>query len=99
MNYIKDMPTQVSQTVVNLVFTMAKGDTTTKAQFKREIKGLSKDLFNLDLQIQDIRTKANSKDQIKRLEKAKYQVQQDVIAKQIALELLDAQSHKARGRH
>ena len=77
---------------------MAQGGTTTKAQLKWEIQSLSKDLFNLNLQIQDIRTKANSEDQIKKLEQAKYQVQQEVIAKQIALELLDAQSCKARGR-
>ena len=51
MNYIKGVPTQVSQTVVNLVFTMAEGGVTTKAQLKREIKSLSRDLFNLDLQI------------------------------------------------
>ena len=84
---------------VTLFFKMAEGGSMSKGQLKREIESLGKDLFNLDLQIQDLRTKANMEDQIKRLEQAKYQVQQEVVAKQIALELLDAQSCKARGRH
>ena len=50
-----------------LFFTMAEGGLVIKVQLKREFDSLSKDLFHLDLQIQDLKRQQNTQDQIKKL--------------------------------
>ena len=56
INHIKGVLTDMCQSFVTLFFKMAQGSMVTKAQLKRELESLSKDLFNLDLQIQDVKS-------------------------------------------
>ena len=52
---------------------MTKGSSLLKAQLKRESDNLSRDLFNLDLQNQDLKRQPNTHAQIRQLEQAKVQ--------------------------
>ena len=69
-----------------------------KAQLKRDLAQLAHNLYNIDLQIQNLRSQGNQEVQIRRLEIAKVQIQKDVVEKEIALELKDTESRAARGR-
>ena len=75
---------------------MAEGSSVSKAQLKRELDSLSRDLFNLDLQIQDLKRQPNTQAQIRQLEQAKLQVQEKGMEKQIELEIKEVQTRKAR---
>ena len=68
----------------------------TKAQLKRELARLSHNLYNIDLQIQHIRQGQPNPNQIASLEQAKFQIPQEVVAKEAQLELLNVQSRRGR---
>ena len=76
---------------------MAKGGSSdlSKAQIKRDLEQLGKDLYNIDLQIQKVKSEGNDRNQISNLEEAKRIIQKDVLGKQIQLELKVAQSRVA----
>ena len=84
---------------------MAKGGASdlSKAQIKHDLEQLGKDLYNIDLQIQKVKSQGNDRNQIFNLKEAKHIIQKDVVEKQIQLELKVAQSRAAsrarRGRH
>ena len=63
---------------------MAKG-APSKAQLKSKIAQLSKDLYNIDLQIQTIRQGQPNPHQITALQAAKLEIQKQVVAKEVEL--------------
>ena len=67
-----------------------------KVQIKCDLEQLGKDLYNIDLQIQKVKSQGNDQHQIATLEEVKVIIQKDVVQKQIQLELKDAQSRGAR---
>ena len=73
---------------------MAEGGcAVSQVQLKRDLDSLSKQIFDIDLAIQNTQTIAN-------LEAAKVKIQKKIVAKQIELELKQAQNKKARqARH
>ena len=77
---------------------MAEGGASdlSKAQIKCDLEQIGKDLYNIDLQIQKVKSQGNDRHQIDNLEEAKRIIQKDVVQKQIQLELKDAQSRAAR---
>ena len=74
-----------------------------KAQIKCDLEQLGKDLYNIDLQIQQVKSQGNDQHQIANSQAAKIIIQKDIVDKQIQLELKEAQSRVAkrarRGRH
>ena len=60
-------------------------------------------MYNIDLQIQQVKSQGNDQRIIANLEAAKVIIQRDVVDKQIQLEMKEAQSRVARrgrrGRH
>ena len=74
-----------------------------KAQIKHDLEQLGKDLYNIVLQIQQVKSQGNDQRIIANLEAAKVIIQKDVVDKQIQLKLKEAQSRAARrarrGRH
>ena len=68
---------------------MAKGvsdySQVSKVQLKRDLAQLGHNLYNIDLQIQNLRSQGNQEAQIRALETAKVQIQKDVVEKEIAL--------------
>ena len=77
---------------------MAKGGASdlSKVQIKHDLEQLGKDLYNIDLQIQKVKSQGNDQHQIANLEEVKVIIQKDIVQKQIQLELKDAQSRVAR---
>ena len=67
-----------------------------KAQIKRDLEQLGKDLYNIDLQIQKAKSQGNNHHILANLEEAKVIIQRDVVDKQVQLELKEAQSRAAR---
>ena len=57
----------------------------TQAQLKRDLDSLGRDLFNIDLQIQQLKQGAKNPHQIQTLEAAKFEIQKQVVAKEIEL--------------
>ena len=84
---------------------MAEGGASdlSKVQIKCDLEQLGKDLYNIDLQIQKVKSQGNNRHQIANLEEAKHIIQKDIVQKQIQVELKVAQSRAAgrarRGRH
>ena len=67
-----------------------------KAQLKREIDQLSQDLYNICLQLQAIRQGQPNPHRTASLEQAKVQIKQELVAKEIHLEQLNARTRMAR---
>ena len=63
---------------------------------KGEITDLSHNLYNIDLQIQDVRAHRNRQNEIKRSETAIFQDSKEVMDKEIQLEIKNAQSRRGR---
>ena len=57
-----------------------------EAQLKRKIDSLAHDLFNIDLQIQQIKQQGQHQQQTATLERVKLQIQEEIVAKEIKLE-------------
>ena len=74
---------------------MAEGGCVSQAQLKRDLDSLSKQIFDIDLAIQRQQGSGNTQT-IANLEAAKVEIQKEIVAKQIKLELKQAQNKKAR---
>ena len=76
---------------------MAEGGASdlSKVQINCDLEQLGKDLYNIDVQIQKVKSQGNDRHQIDNLEEAKRIIQKDVVQKQIQLELKVAQSRLA----
>ena len=74
---------------------MAEGGRVSQAQLKRDLDSLSKQIFDIDLPIQRQQASGNTQT-IANLEAAKVEIQKEIVAKQIELELKQAQNKKAR---
>ena len=78
---------------------MAEEGRVSQAQLKRDLDSLSKQIFDIDLAIQRQQGSGNTQT-IANLEAAKVEIQKEIVAKQIELELKQAQNKKARqARH
>ena len=73
---------------------MAEGGRVSQAQLKRDLDSLSKQIFDIALAIQ--RQGPGNTQTIANLEAAKVEIQKEIVAKQIELELKQAQNKKAR---
>ena len=71
------------------------GRAISQVQLKRDLDSLSKQIFNIDLAIQRQQGPGNTQT-IANLEAAKVEIQKEILAKQIELELKQAQNKKAR---
>ena len=67
-----------------------------KVQLKRHSDNLSHDLYNIDLQIQNLKQQGDRQWEIKRLEQANLQVQKQVVTKQVELEIRNAQMRRGK---
>ena len=65
-------------------------------ELKCDLAQLAQNLYNIDLQIQNLRSQGNQQGQIATLEAAKVQIQKEVVEKEITLELKDTQKRAAR---
>ena len=65
-----------------------------QAALKRKIDALSRQIFEIDLKIQSFRHQEDKVEDIRNLEAAKLQLQQDIISLQINLELAKAKNKK-----
>ena len=70
------------------------GHAVSQAQLKRDLDLLSKQIFDIDLAIQ--RQGPGNTQTIANFEAAKVKIQKEIVAKQIELELKQAQNKKAR---
>ena len=78
---------------------MAEGGRVSQAQLKRDLDSLSKQIFDNDLAIQRQQGSGNTQT-IANFEAAKVEIQKEIVAKQIKLELKQAQNKKVRqARH
>ena len=85
------------QTGVNLVTffnTIAQGGGPSLAQLKRELDSLSHNLLNTDLQIQQIKKGQPNPNSLQTLEQAKAQIKEQVIQKQVQVEIKKAQNKR-----
>ena len=91
---------QLDLKLVTYLYTMLEGESSyfqmSKAQLKRDIVQLSHNLYNIDLQIQNLRSQENQEQEIRGFETARLQAQKDMVEKEIALELKNAQSKRGR---
>ena len=71
-------------------------DGSTKAQLRRDLASLAHDYLYIYLQLQQIRQGQPIPNQIASLEQAKFQIQEEVVQKEVQLELLEAQTRRAR---
>ena len=62
------------------------------AQLKRELDSLSHDLLNIDLQIQQVKQGQANPNSLETLQKARSQIKQEVIQKQVQFKLKKAQN-------
>ena len=62
-----------------------------QAQLKRELVQLGKILFNIDLQIQQLKQGHGNQQQIRRLEAAKLEIQKQTVAKEFERQRLRIQ--------
>ena len=69
-----------------------RGANVSLAQLKRELDSLSHDLLNIDLQIQQVKQCQANPHSLETLEKARSQIKQEVICKQIQFEQKKAQN-------
>ena len=65
-----------------------------QAALKRKIDSLSRQIFEIDLKIQSVRHQEDKVEDIRNLEAAKLQLQQDIVSLQINLELAKAKNKK-----
>ena len=65
-----------------------------QAALKRKIESLSKQIFETDLKIQSFRQQEDKVEDIRNLEAAKLQLQQDIVSLQINLKLAKAKNKK-----
>ena len=65
-----------------------------QAALKRKIDSLSRQIFEIDLKIQSFRHQEDTVEDIRNLEAAKLQLQQDIVSLQINLELAKAKNKK-----
>ena len=65
-----------------------------QAALKRKIDALSRQIFEIDLKIQSFRHQEDKVEDIRNLEAAKLQLQQDIVSLQINLELAKAKNKK-----
>ena len=65
-----------------------------QAALKRKIDSLSQQIFEIDLKIQSFRHQEDKVEDIRNLEAAKLQLQQDIVSLQINLELAKAKNKK-----
>ena len=71
---------------------MAQGGGPSLAQLKRELDSLSHDLLNIDLQIQQVKQSQANPHSLETLEKARSQIKEQVIQKQVQFELKKAKN-------
>ena len=99
INHIKGSLTPRDQLDLKLTFfsIMVEGrGGVTKAQLKRDLASLSHDLCYINLQIQQIRQGQPNPNQIASLQQVKLKIQQEVVGKEVQLELLKAQCRRRR---
>ena len=65
-----------------------------QAALKWKIDSLSRQIFEIDLKIQSFRYQEDKVEDIRNLEAAKLQLQQDIVSLQINLELAKAKNKK-----
>ena len=65
-----------------------------QAALKRKIDALSRQIFEIDLKIQSFRHQEDKVEDIRNLEAAKLQLQQDIVSLQINLQLAKAKNKK-----
>ena len=68
-----------------------------KSSIKKEIDQLSKDLYNIDLQLQAIRQGQPNPHSTATLEQARVQIKNDLVAKEIQFQQLNARCRKVIG--
>ena len=74
---------------------MAQGGGPSLAELKRQLDSLSHDLLNIDLQIQQVKQgQGNNPKSLQTLEKARSQIKDQVVQKQIQFELKKAQNKR-----
>ena len=87
------------QTGVNLLvtffFTMAEGGST-QASLKREIKDISKQIFEINIKIQSFQSQGPNNPHIPALKEAKLKLQEKIVQLEIQLQYTRAQREKAQ---
>ena len=74
---------------------MAQGRGPSLAELKRQLDSLSHNLLNIDLKIQQVKQgQGNNTNSLQTLEQARSQIQDQVVQKQIQLELKKAQNKR-----
>ena len=71
---------------------MAQGGGPSLAQLKRELNSLSRDLLNIDLQKQQVKHEQANPNSLQTLQQARFQIKEQVVQKQVQLELKKAQN-------
>ena len=71
---------------------MAQGGGPSLAELKRQLDSLARDLFNIDLQIQQVKQGNPNPNSLQRLEQARSQIKDKILQKQIQFELKKAQN-------
>ena len=74
---------------------MAQGSQVNKSKLKRDLDQLGKDLYIIDLQVQRIK-QGQQQGNIPTLEQEKLDIQKQVVAKEVELTKLNAQTRAAR---
>ena len=75
---------------------MAQGGGPSLAELKRQLDSLTRDLFNIDLQIQQVKEGKANPNSVERLEQARSQIKDDILQKEIQFELKKAQNKRRR---
>ena len=71
---------------------MAQGEGPSLAELKRQLDSLAWDLFNIDLQIQQVKQGNPNPNSLQRLEQARSQIKDEILQKEIQFELKKAQN-------
>ena len=70
---------------------MVQGGGPSLAELKRHLDSLAWDLFNIDLQIQQVKQGNPNPNSLQRLEQARSQIKDEILQKEIQFELKKAQ--------
>ena len=82
---------EFSYKLVTFFLNMTQAAPTSQAQLKRELEALSKDIFEIDLKIEQFRQQRKVQ-HIASLEAAKIELQKRIVQKKIQLELKNVQN-------